>query len=154
MIDKIKQFFSAHIAISQNSSPEHRAQALQMATAALLIEVSRADFSPEQSEQQAILERLRQRFHLPEEQLHTLMTLAQRELDQSVSLYQFTQLINDAFSAEQKSALILSLWQVAYADGKLDKHEDHLIRKIADLIHVSHSEFIRTKLIALDKADS
>ena len=74
--------------------------------------------------------------------------MAESEVEESVSLHQFTRLVNDNYNPEQKLALIESMWKVAFADGELDKYEDYLIRKVADLIYVSHSEFIRCKLKA------
>lgn len=150
MIRRITEFFSSHIALSADAELQHRATPLQLATAALLIEVSRADFTVAESERSTLVELLKLQFKLPADQLQTLIDLAQQEAEQATSLYQFTRLINDNYSPQQKSQLILNLWQVALADADLDKYEDHLIRKVADLIHVPHSEFIRTKLAAID----
>ena len=38
-----------------------------------------------------------------------------------------------------------ALWQVALADDYLDKYEESIIRKISDLIHLRHSEYIQCK---------
>ena len=153
MINRITQFFSNHIALAGDADLPLSAHPLQLATAALLIEVSRADFNIDNREQSFVVGLLKQQFELTEDELDTLVELGQQEAEQATSLYQFTRLINDNFSEQQKSQLILNLWQVALADDYRDKHEDHLIRKVADLIHVSHGEFIRTKLVAIDSAN-
>ncbi|MEK9871102.1 MAG: TerB family tellurite resistance protein, partial [Gammaproteobacteria bacterium] len=65
-------------------------------------------------------------------------------------LYQFTQLINDHFQYAEKEDLIFSMWQVAYADGHIEAIEDHIIRRVAGLVHLDHADFIRLKLKARD----
>ncbi len=154
MIRRLSAFFNSHIALSSSTERQYSAQPLQLAIAALLLEVSRADFTLDDREQHFIAALLNKQFQLPAEQLEKLITLAQQESEQAISLYPFTRLINDHYSPSQKSQLIFQLWQVALADGYLDKYEDHLIRRVADLIHVSHSEFIRTKLAAIDASAS
>ncbi len=153
MIHRVSQFFSKYMALADDAELPHSAHPLQLATAALLIEVSRADFNVDASEQDFVVALLQRQFELTTDELDALIELGQQEAEQATSLYQFTRLINDNYSAQQKSQLVLNLWQVALADSYLDKHEDHLIRKVADLIHVSHKEFIRTKLAAIDAAN-
>ena len=149
MIKRLTQFFNTHMVLPRDGDAPSSAKPIQLATAALLIEVSRADFTIDESERSGVAALLKSQFELSAQELDTLLDFAQQEAEQATSLYQFTRLINDGYSPEQKSQLILNLWQVALADEFLDKHEDHLIRKVADLIHVSHSEFIRTKLMAI-----
>lgn len=153
MINRLKQFFSQHLALDDDGPSAHPEHVLRLATAALLIEVSRADYSLEETEQQAIVTLLERQFGLSTEQLELLISQAQQEVDRSVSLYPFTRLINDHYSAAQKQALIRQLWEIALADGDLDKYEDHLIRQVAELIYVPHSEFIRAKLQVIEGRD-
>ncbi|MEH6470504.1 MAG: TerB family tellurite resistance protein [Halopseudomonas sp.] len=153
MISRISQFFSNHLSLALDAELPNSDHALQLATAALLIEVSRADFNIDESERNTVVELLKKQFQLSTEELETLVTLAKQEAEQASSLYQFTRLINDHYNPQQKSQLIRNLWQIALADDYLDKHEDHLIRKVADLIHVPHSEFIRTKLAVIDSGN-
>lgn len=149
MLAKIKQFFSDELSLADEGN---RQQSLQLAAAALLIELSRADYQREPAEQQAIEAALRKSFALSEQQLTQLVELAEEEALQATSLYQFTTLIKDNYTPEQRFDLVAMLWQVAIADGEISKYEDHLIRKIADLIYLPHSEFIRAKLSALNAA--
>ena len=123
---------------------------MQLASAALLIELSRADYTRDSREQQAIETALKKTFELDEQQLSTLIELAEEENNEATSLYQFTSLIKDNYSAEQRFELVKLLWQVAIADGEISKYEDHLIRKIADLIYLPHSEFIKAKLYVVE----
>lgn len=149
MIEAIKQFFNAELVLDEKADTQ---QQLQLACAALLIELSRADFQQDSQELQAIERILRQRFTLDEQQLTELIVLAERESREATSLYQFTSLINDNYTPQQKFRLIKLLWEVAYADGSISKYEDHLIRKVAELIHLPHSEFIKAKLQVIDAA--
>ena len=143
MLAKIKLFFSEQLAADAGSSPE---QAIQLAAAALMIELSRADFQQKPEEQAAIEAALNRKFNLEPQQLTELIQLAELEAQEATSLYQFTRLINDHYSPEQKFKLVTALWEVAFADGDISKYEDHLIRKVAELIYLPHSEFIRAKL--------
>ena len=83
---------------------------------------------------------------IQKEELDNFTELAQKKSEDSTSLYEFTREINDQYEYEEKVSLITDLWGIAYSDGKLDKYEDYVIRKIADLIYVSHTDFIKSKL--------
>lgn len=146
MLVKIKEFFSVQLSIEENSDPQ---QQLQLAAAALLIELSRADYRRDREEQIAIETALKKSFSVTDEQLAALIELAEEENQQATSLYEFTKLVKDNYSAEQRFELVKMLWEVAIADGEISKYEDHLIRKIADLIYLPHSDFIRAKLAVI-----
>lgn len=148
MLTTIKQFFSTQLSIEKNSDPQ---QQLQMAAAALLIELSRADYKQDREEQIAIESALKKSFSITEQQLVELIALAEEENQQATSLYEFTNLVKDNYSAEQRFDLVKMLWEVAIADGEISKYEDHLIRKIADLIYLPHSDFIRAKLSVVNR---
>lgn len=149
MLAKIKQFFSEQLSPGDERSPE---QAIQLAAAALMIELSRADFQQQPEEQAAIEAALNSKFTLDAQQMAELIQLAELEAREATSLYQFTRLINDHYSPGQKFKLVTALWEVAFADGDLSKYEDHLIRKIAELIYLPHNEFIRAKLAVQEQA--
>ncbi|CAN5847803.1 TerB family tellurite resistance protein [soil metagenome] len=131
-----------------------KAHALNLATAALLVEISRADNHVSDSERAAMIEALRKSFGLDELEAQELVQLADRAADQAVSLTEFTRLLNQNLTQEDRVSIVQSLWQVANADTDIDKYEEYYVRKIADLLYVSHSEFIRTKLRVIeDKAN-
>ena len=119
---------------------------MRLAAAALLIETARADFSEDDIEQAALETLLCSSLELDPAEVRTLLAEATRQLDDATSLYDFTRVINDYYSAAQKLELITTMWRVAYADGKLDKYEEHLIRQVAELTYVPHSDYIRAKL--------
>lgn len=143
MLDKFKSFFHQELGLK----PEEDDQAkLQQACAVLLIEVSRADYDESQIERDSIKQALKKAFTLDDDKLEGLISLSEGEETDATSLYPFTNLINQHYDYPQRVNLVNMLWQVAYADGDLSKYEDYIIRKIADLLFVSHSDFIQTKL--------
>jgi len=144
MIEAIKQFFSERIA--SRAEPEDAGeQRMRLATAALLIEMARADHSEDDVEFVTLERALEKTFSLDAEQTRELVQLAAQEVDAATSHYQFTSLINGSFAPEEKVYVIELMWQVAYADGQLDKYEEHLVRRIADLIYVPHRDFVAAK---------
>ena len=147
MLEKITQFFSQQLASPEQNNNQDK---LQLAAAALLIELSKADYQQLPEEQHAIESALKNCFDLDPQQLTAIIDLAEEENAGATSLFQFTSLIKDNYSPEQRFELVKMLWQVAQADGEISKYEDHLIRKIADLIYLPHSEFIRAKLQVLE----
>ncbi|VAW78516.1 hypothetical protein MNBD_GAMMA15-586 [hydrothermal vent metagenome] len=143
MLRTIQEFFRSQIDTSEPG--QHDEHGLRLATAALLFEMQRADFD-EHAEERVVLERvLRETFALSEEETRELAGLAQQEVDDSVSLHQFTSLINQRFSPDEKVRVVEMLWQVAYADGRIDRYEEALLRKIAELIYVPHRDFIQAR---------
>ncbi len=143
MLRAIQDYFRSKIEPDLRAGPDQHG--LQLATAALLFEMLRAD-ADEHPEERDILERaLQASFMLSDSETQELARLAEREAAESVSLYQFTGLINKHFSPDDKVRVVEMLWQVAYADGRLDRYEEALVRKIAELIHVPHRQFIQAK---------
>jgi uncharacterized tellurite resistance protein B-like protein len=118
---------------------------LQLAATVLLLEVGSSDFEHHPEEKTAALRALALAFGLNEEQLGILYELAVHSADSAVSMYEFVAVINRECSREQKMTLLEDLWRVAFADGRLDKYEDHRIRRIAELLHMPHRAFIQSK---------
>lgn len=144
MIDAIQQFFNRALAAPDES--KDRPLTLELATAALLCEIVRADYQTEANELEALRVMLQTRFSLSLDAVDELMSLAEQEAEQSVDHFQFVRLVNEHYGYDDKVALVELMWQLAYADSALDPHEEHRIRKLADLLFVRHSDFIRTKL--------
>jgi len=144
MLAAIKQFFENHIAPEKEGGdlPEH---AVRLAVAALLFEMMRMDEETTDQEYETVGKILTERFELSEAETARLIALAEEEAADVTDYYQFTALINKHFSPRQKGELLEQLWRVAYADGHLDKYEEHLVRKLAELLHVPHSRFIAAK---------
>jgi uncharacterized tellurite resistance protein B-like protein len=145
VIRRIQRFFSKHIQPRINADRRGGEKAVQIATAALLVEVTRADFHVELSERRAVISAMQEMFGLNRQETDELVALAEEEVDTSVSLYQFTELVDREFSQEQKAQVIEMMWRVVFADLNKDHNEEYLVRKVADLLHVPHSTFIRTR---------
>ena len=150
MIAGITDFFNRIIAPGAAQPGVASQHALQVATAALLLEMMRMDNSITAAETASVTRTLQTRFGLDAAQVGTLMALAAEEARLATDYFQFTSLINRNFSAEQKVLVVEYLWQVAYADGHLDAHEQHFMRKIADLLYVSHADYVGAKQRARD----
>ena len=141
MINNIRQFFTTRITDPMGDEQHQQ----HLAAAALMTEVMVIDRKISGKELSAIKKIFEHQFDLQENEIDQLLKLAKEEVDEATSLYQFTRLINDQFDAEKKKDLIENLWQIAFADEVLDKHEEAIIRRIAELIYVPHADFIKTK---------
>jgi len=140
MLKKIQAFFAA-----EESNDVDDEAALHLAAAVLLIEVAKSDHSLGDMEIEGLKGVLRRDWALDDSDLSELVSVAQDAADANASLHEQIALINGNFSAQQKLSLVRGLWEVAYADDELHHHEELLIRRLADLMYVSHTDFIRSK---------
>lgn len=111
-----------------------------------LIEVSKSDDEYDDLEKSKIIDLLKKEFSLNDDQIKLVITLADQKNNEMISLHDFTEIVNNECSYSEKKDLIKMLWDVAYADGRIDKYEDYTIRKISDLLYIKHSDFIKAKL--------
>jgi len=152
MIEKLHRLLCEHFGPGDISADDDRS-ALQVATATLLMEVARADNSITADERRDIRRMIERHFDLSPEQTRQIAISAEREAQQATSLYPFTRLINRVCEPREKVRIIGMLWRVTCSDGHVDRYEEHLVRKIADLLYVPHREFIRMKLEMTDEQD-
>ncbi len=146
MLRAVTHFFRKHITPSLGNPGRISEHSLQIATAALLIEMMRADAEIKEDERNAVMKTLQSRFHLSGGEIDAMLKFAEEEIRKATGYFEFTSLINKGFTYEQKVKVIEHLWEVAFSDTAVDKHEEHMVRKIADLIYVSHKDFIAAKL--------
>ena len=147
MIESIKSFFEKNLTKKEEEeAPSSAMSRVDLTCAALLVEVMNSDHELDEREHQEFMAVLQQSYNIAESDLEELIQLAKNEAFEATSLYEFTKLINDSYDYEQKVELIENMWRIAFSDKRLDKYEDHLIRKVSELIYVSHSDFIKTKL--------
>ncbi|WOJ95516.1 TerB family tellurite resistance protein [Congregibacter brevis] len=144
MIEALKKLFLEDPEENPRSADEVR----RIATAALLVEVARADFAQDAEEEAAMAKLLVSTLSLDETTVNGLLAEASDAVDNATSLYEFTRLVNDHYDYAEKCQLINAMWQVAYADKSLSKYEEHLIRRASELIYVNHEDFIRGKIAA------
>lgn len=146
MFNSIKKYFHHYLLEEDVSSAESSEHKLQVATAALLIETIYADNEIKPVEKSETIRIIQQQFQLTEDEAGELIDLGEKQVQESTDYYQFTHLINQYYSQEQKLQIIEALWKVALADNDLDKFEEYTIRKIADLLYLPHDQFIAAKL--------
>ncbi len=146
MIRNLKKYFERALErTDQQTGTEERRHAIQVATTALLVEMAGADYGDEHLELSVITTLLGQHFELTAEEGAALLALGQKRADRAVSLHEFTRMLHEHLSHEEKLRIVEMLWRVAYADDQVHRYEDHLVRKVADLLYVRHSDFVRLK---------
>ena len=144
MLKELRDILNTTLVKSKEGT-EDRDHALRLATATLLVEVVRADHEEDLVEGEAVFSLLKEFFALTEEETSLLVREAEQEADHAVSLQTFTRALHEQLSLDEKHSVVEMLWRVALADSKLDKHEDHLVRKVAGLLYVSHRDLIRIR---------
>ena len=145
LIAKLKTLFRQ--AEDAQAQPHNRV--LEPTCAAPMVEVARADFAVEATELDTVNALLTEQFDLAPEELVSVTERAAQQADAATCLYEFTRTLNELASAEEKRALLAMMWRVAMADDVLSRYEEHLIRKVADLLYVPHSDFMAAKQQAL-----
>ena len=145
MIKKIKDFIT-NLSDQTEDLEEKEESLLNNACAALLVEVAFADKEFDEQEKVSLRTSLLETYKLEESAINEIILDAEKSIEESTSLYGYTRVVNDEFEYQDKLDLLSNLWKVALADGYLDKYEEHLLRKISDLIHISHSDYINIKL--------
>ena len=138
MINKLLSFFQQQEAQAESHKPE-------LAAAALLVEIMNADHELSADEAQSIKTILFDTLFITAEVADELLATAKQRVHEATDLFQFTEVINSSYSYQEKVGLIESLWKVAYSDNQLDKYEEHMVRRIADLLYVAHSDFMQSK---------
>jgi uncharacterized tellurite resistance protein B-like protein len=146
MINLVKKFFSKRGHDDSSNQRRRRPHDIRIATCALLLEMSHIDGEFSALERENIISILKRNFDFSDEHATTLLEASNEELKGSIDLWQFTNLINQNYSIEEKIRIVEMVWGVVYADGKLDKHEDYLVHKLAILLRLTHKQLIEAKL--------
>jgi uncharacterized tellurite resistance protein B-like protein len=149
MLTAIRNFFDRHIAAQPDETETSAERRVRIAAAVLMVEVARSDHDFSENERQAVLGSVQRKFGLSPDDAQELLALAEAQSCEAHDIYQFTSQIENAFSPEQKVRLIEELWRAAYSDSVLHEYEEHLIRRVADMLHLSHGQFIGAKLRVL-----
>lgn len=148
MMNKLSNWFNQSIEAPTVDDAPHE---LELATAALMMEVARADFEQSEEERSLMLQKLGARLKLTDEAVTGLLLLAQDASEEAHDLYSFTSIINERFTYPEKKQLVVNLWEIALADAHIDPQEDHIIRRIAGLLSVDHSDVIHARAKARDQ---
>ncbi len=147
MLDLIKKIMGSKEA---DSGEKADGRDLNLATCAILIELANADGKFNKQEQDDIIKIFKTKYGLSEKDANDLLKSSNAELEKSIDLWKFTNIINQNYSLEEKLKVIEIIWEVAYSDGKLEKHEDYLVHKLANLLRLNHKQLIDAKLKVID----
>jgi len=131
---------------SETFSPKTISKKHKVATAALLVEIAKSDGDFSKDERKRIIDLMKKDFDLDDECVNELLTLSEQKVKDSVSIYEFSSIINESFTQAEKFDLIKNLWRIIYEDGKLDSHEDRLIKIIGSTMNLEHKDVINAKL--------
>jgi uncharacterized tellurite resistance protein B-like protein len=149
MLSIVKRFFSKEPTELSADGSRKTQHDVRVATCALFLEMARIDEKFTPSEMDLILSILKEKYGLSQEHADALLSEADRELEESVDLWQFARLINENYSIEEKIEIIETLWRMVYVDGKMDKYEHYLMSKLKNLLRLSHDQLINAKLKVL-----
>ncbi len=130
----------------ETTSPKTNTNKYQVASAALLIEIAKADGDFSEDEKNRIIELMKNDFELDNECVNELLELSEQKVKDSISVYEFSSVINESFTQQEKFELMKNLWRIIYEDGKLDSHEDRLIKIIGSTLNLDHKDVIGSKL--------
>jgi len=150
MLDFINKVFGAASETDSTDSEQVQSHDIRIATCALFLEMAKIDGEFSDKEREKILGVLKQEFDLSEKVAAELTEAADKERQDSIDLWKFTNLINKNYSEDEKIRVVEFLWKLVYADGKLDKHEDYLIHKLATLLEIRHDQLIDAKMRVLN----
>jgi uncharacterized tellurite resistance protein B-like protein len=149
MHDMVRRFFGKVAGVNSKTIEPKTQQDLLVAVCALLVEMARIDNTFTTTEMETILSILREKYGLSQEHADALLKEAEKELQESVDLWQFAKLINENYSIEDKIELIEILWRIVYVDGKMDKYEHYLMDKLGKILRLTHNQLIDAKLKVL-----
>ena len=144
ILEALKNLFEDKSTLKETAEDE----GLGIAAGVLMLEIARADDEIDDLEKEVVIEGVKNILHKTNHEINEIFKKVIAVVEESVSFFEFTSLINDSCSREEKYNLLVILWKVAYADGQLDKYEEYYIRKIKDLLYLSQSDFIKAKLEA------
>jgi uncharacterized tellurite resistance protein B-like protein len=131
---------------SATSSTKAISKKYKVATAALLVEIAKADGDFSMDERKRIIDLMKKDYNLDDECVNELLALSEQKVKDSVSIYEFSSVINESFTQQEKLELLKNLWRIIYEDGKLDSHEDRLIKIIGSTLNLEHKDIIGAKL--------
>jgi uncharacterized tellurite resistance protein B-like protein len=159
MFDYLKKILSQEEEKDLTAEPspylnESHEKKIQVATSALFIEIAKADGDFSDEERNRIIDTMQNDFNLADECVEELIQFSETEVKDSISVYEFTSVINDHFDKNDKLQLLRNLWRVVYTDGKLNQYEDRLIKIIGSTLNLDHKDVINAKLLAKEELES
>ncbi len=148
MIEAIKQFLQKDRESDKSVSAMDKQQLIKMAAAVLFVEVMHADHKVDKRERQVVKQALQESFSLSSHEAEELFQLAEERVKDVTSLHEFTSILHGRLTNEEKVMLLEQIWRIVLADNDVNKYEEHLVRRIAELLYIKHTDYIRAKLNA------
>lgn len=140
MFDKFSKLFGRETA-DEDSADE----GLALATAALLVQVSKADGDFSAEERIALIANLQDHFGLGETLAHEILERAEKSQEDATCLYAFTRTITNELDQQGRQAIVKLLWRVALADNHIDNFEANVLAKVSGLLGVSPRDRVTLK---------
>lgn len=135
-----------HYSSDSNSDDDKKDKKIKLATCALFLEVAQSDEHFEENEREIIVTAMKKMFDLNDEESAELIKQSKEHVKKAVSVYEFTDVINNYFNADEKYRIVKNLWRLILADNKISKYEEHIIRTINNNFHLEHSDLIAAKM--------
>ncbi|MFZ2087766.1 MAG: TerB family tellurite resistance protein [Desulfobaccales bacterium] len=145
----VKRFFGKTTGMNSKNVNRKQHHDIMLAVCALFVEMARIDETFTPMEIKTIMSILHEKYGLSQEHAEAIFAEAENELKDSVDLWQFSNLINENYSNDEKIEIIETLWKIVYVDGKMDRYEHYLMRKLKNLLRLSHEQLIEAKLKVL-----
>lgn len=143
MFNYFKELFNNNVSDEKEISNSHK---LEIAACALLIQIANADDNFSDTEEAKLYEVMKKRFSLTEDEVSKIISQSEKEIEKSISIYEFTDILNKNLSSAEKYSIVKNLWHIAYADGNIDTYEDHFIKTITNNLHIYNKDRIAAKL--------
>ena len=141
MLAQLKKLFAE----TESQTHEPNNHQLAVAATALMVQLSRVDNNEDERELQTIVDCAVKAHQITRDEAEAILQDALAHADDATSMYEFTGQINEHLDQNAKQSLLESIWRVAFADGRIDKYEEHLIRRMADLLHLNHREYMQAR---------
>lgn len=151
MLLRLKKMLLGEESAAPRAEEKDHRERIQVATCVILLEVARSNDEFSRVEKTTLSAILQKRFDLPEEAIRELLEISKRSREESVDLWEFTNLVNEHYSINDKKEILEAAWRVIYADDKLDMYEDHFVHKLAKLLRFEHRDLIAAKLKIKDE---
>ncbi len=151
MLHLFKRIFEADHESGDQRDKTDKQGKLKVATCVVLLETVTADSILSDQELNKIIELLKTKYDMTDDQVKELIETSKRERENSTDLWYFTNLINENLSIDEKYDLMEMIWGVIYSDGTLDKYENYIAHKLLNLLNLDRSKFIQLKLKVKEK---
>jgi uncharacterized tellurite resistance protein B-like protein len=148
MLTSLKNILLGKESSVQQAESASAAEKIAVAICALLLEMAYSDDEFSGDEREKIVKIMVETYSIDENEVNDIIRKAEQEREKEIDLWQFTRQINENYSKEEKMVIARKLWEIIFSDGKVDQHEEYLMRKLTSLLNLSHGDMIEAKIAA------